>query len=118
MTAAALKDYVEKVGNIIAPAGTRPPFHEQKSPREALAWWTRHIDDPVGRKVLAGYTPIQVAQLKAWLAHAQQAMLPHLQPVAPVRPAGMNTGGAASLLSSGITAKRHMEGPPAGSEVA
>lgn len=92
----------------------RPPFHDQQTPREALAFWTKHRYDAVGQKVLAALTPLQVAQLDAWLTAATQTTNPQLQPNQPAR----QLPGGDTLYNQALSSEKRIEGPPLGPEVA
>lgn len=113
MLATAIKHRIDVVSNGITPKGGRAPFTKQMSAREALAWWTEHRYDPLGLALVQGMQPLQVAQLDAWLAQAQNHPSITQQPVA----AGA-VPGAEGILNRAMGQERRIQGAPVGPEVA
>ena len=52
----------------LAPKGQRPPFTEQLSKADALAFWQAHRNDQQGAEVLARMNDVDIAELDAALA--------------------------------------------------
>lgn len=125
-----IKATVTHVAKTITPPGSRPPFTVRQSPRKVLAWWMKHRYDALGKQWLGeiGATPLQIAQLDAWLAHAGQAAfrsqpqaLPGATPAAgaaPAVPAEQMPNMDSYLLRRAMTREQGNEGPAVGSEVA
>lgn len=63
-----LKERRETLRYVVAPPGDRPLFHEAKTKSDALAWWRKNRHNDHGAKVLANYTPQQIADLDLALA--------------------------------------------------
>jgi hypothetical protein len=52
----------------VAPPGQRPPFTEQLTKREAVAFWQQHRYDSTGAEVLARMKPADILELDTALA--------------------------------------------------
>lgn len=63
-----IEDRIHLYEMILQPPGTQPMLTDQLTSEKSLAFWRRHRFDEIGRNVLAAYTPMQVAQLDAWLS--------------------------------------------------
>ena len=63
-----VRERVDRLRDELAAPGQRPPFTEAKTAAEALAWWRAHRHDDLGQRVLARYTPDQIADLDVALA--------------------------------------------------
>ncbi len=111
MLSSAMKARTAALAYGITPKGADPPFTDRKSPREALSWWLKHRYDPIGMGLVGQMSPLQVAELDAWLtqaglhAPAPTSQMPGLLP------------GSSGVLTRAMGATRRAEGPPAGSEV-
>lgn len=73
----AIRRRVALYAAFLKPAGGLPPFTEQKTKAEALKFWVQHRHDRVGQQILAGYTPMQVAELDRWLTTETAAANPN-----------------------------------------
>lgn len=112
MLGAAVKARVQTLANGITPKGSRPPFTRRMTPAETLEWWMAHRYDGTGMALVGRMTPLQVAELDAWLTQAmnhpsQQAG----KVVAPPEP------GVQNVLTRALGQERRVEGPPVGAEV-
>lgn len=54
----------------LSPKGQRPPFTEQLSKADALAFWQKHRNDQQGAEVLARMNDVDIAELDAALAQS------------------------------------------------
>ena len=63
---------VDFLATALSAPGGRPLFTERKTAREALTWWRKHYSDEYGQAVLKGYSPLQVMELNARLAQADE----------------------------------------------
>ena len=109
-----IRSTVDQAATQMKSSSERPPFHEQMSPREAFAWWSKHRYDRFGQQVLQCWAPLLVAQLDAWLAHAQQALIPEAtQPAAHPFPIGTPEG----VIGPAMSQERRLEGGPLGPSV-
>ena len=59
----------------LAPKGQRPPFTEQMSKPEAVAWWRAHRYDDLGKQVLDRMGPADVMELDQALSQANEAQM-------------------------------------------
>lgn len=114
-----MKQRVHALSNGITPKGTRPPFTRRYSTAEALQWWEAHRYDPLGMALVTKMTPLQVAQLDAWLAQAlnhpsMQAGQPQPQPQDVNREVQYN---ASRVLTRAMGQEQRIQGPPIGGEV-
>lgn len=104
MLAHAIEDRVKAIQYGVTPKGANPPFTRKQSASETLQWWIQHRYDELGMSVVATMTPMQVAQLDAWLAQ-ETAQRSHSIP------------GVQNVLTRALGAERAMEGPPVGPTV-
>ena len=116
MLSSAIKNRTKAITYGITPKGSRPPFTRKYSAAEAMQWWMQHRYDQLGMGLVASMTPMQVAQLDAWLAQVsahpsmQQGQAPAAAPAA--------AGNSEWALKQAIGQERRIQGPPIGSEVA
>lgn len=73
MAASRLESRVEMVRKSLAGEGGRPPFTEMLSQGDALAFWRRHFDDDIGRKLRREMSPQDQVELQTALAGAIEA---------------------------------------------
>lgn len=59
----AIPKRIEMMRQAITPDGKRPPFTEQLSERDALAWWRAHRFDHLGLQLTANMTQMAVLEL-------------------------------------------------------
>jgi hypothetical protein len=71
--AEAIKGRRDLLTQALAPTGQRPAFHEQLSKPAALAWWTQHRNDGMGKEVIARMKPESILELDNALAQHNQA---------------------------------------------
>jgi hypothetical protein len=62
----------EMITTALAPKGKRPPFTEQLSKPDALAWWQKHRYDNLGQKVLRQMRANDIFELDAALMQAKE----------------------------------------------
>lgn len=108
MLADRLQSTVRDTAVQLKPATERPPFHRQLSPREALAWWLKHRYDQFGQQAMAGWSPLQKAQLDAWLASAVQAIMPQ----ATQHQAPFPIGTPEAIIGRGLSQENREYGAP------
>lgn len=72
LLADAMTARVKLLANFLRPDSARPPFTEQESRREALAWWQKHRFDQFGEQILATMTPNDILALDNALARANE----------------------------------------------
>lgn len=104
----------------ITPKGQRPPFTRRYSSAEALQWWMAHRYDPQGMALVTKMTPIQVAQLDAWLTQASNhPSIQGGQAAQQQQDVNRETQYDASrVLTQAMGQERRIQGPPVGAEVA
>lgn len=54
--ASAIQRRIGVLAEALVPDGERPPFTQQLTKREALAFWRKHRNDAMGKSVLNGMT--------------------------------------------------------------
>ncbi len=57
----------------LAPSGKRPPFTEQLSQKDAMAWWQKHRFDSLGQQVTANMDPQSLMELDQALGQKTEA---------------------------------------------
>lgn len=63
-----MEDRIQLYEIILQPPGTQPMLTNQLTSEKSLAFWRKHRFDAIGRTVLSAYSPMQVAELDAWLS--------------------------------------------------
>lgn len=119
MLASAIKKRVSALEYAVKPPGGRPPFTRKQTAAETLAWWRAHRFDELGLAILQHMTPVQIAELDAWLSAAANhpATRPAAAPGTPTLTRPLQPGGP-SILTRAMGQETRMQGPPVGSEVA
>jgi len=121
MLASAVKNRVSALQYGITPKGSRPPFTRKMTPAETLKWWLQHRYDQLGLAIVQTWTPVQVAQLDAWLAQAVNHPAVQGQGGVPTMPQQGPVGripGVQNVLTRALGQERRIEGPPIGPTVA
>lgn len=111
MLATAAKKRMDALAYGITPKGSRPPFTRRYSPAETLTWWLQHRYDPLGMALVQNMTPMQVAQLDAWLTQASAHPSVEGRNGVPTLP------GVQGVLTRALGQERRIQGPPVGPEV-
>ena len=68
LLASKITHYINVVAEMLRPPGGMPPWTDQLTNEDALAFWRKHRFSPLGGQILAGWTPTQVATLDGWLS--------------------------------------------------
>jgi hypothetical protein len=72
MLAGRIVSQKDLIVNALRPKGQRPPFTEQVSEAEALAFWKQHRYDGTGKRVLAAMKPADIMELDMALQSANE----------------------------------------------
>ena len=80
LLAEAILHQVEVRAAMLNPVGGKPPFTDQVTTDEAFAFWSKYRYEPQGKAAISRMTPLQIAELDAWLTQEvnarQQAATP------------------------------------------